>query len=34
MTFTNPLHLLPYLLLALFMVMLAMLYTRSFYGLT
>lgn len=33
-TFTNPLHLLPYLLLALFMVVLAMLYTRSFYGLT
>ncbi|HTU18577.1 MAG TPA: chloride channel protein [Gemmataceae bacterium] len=34
MTFTNPLHLIPYLLLALFMVVLAMLYTRSFYGLT
>jgi CIC family chloride channel protein len=33
-TFTDPLHLLPYLLLALFMVVLAMLYTRSFYGLT
>jgi CIC family chloride channel protein len=32
--FTDPLHLLPYLLLALFMVVLAMLYTRSFYGLT
>ncbi len=34
LTFTNPLRLLPYLLLALFMVLLAMLYTRSFYGLT
>jgi CIC family chloride channel protein len=34
MVFTNPLHLIPYLLLALFMVVLAMLYTRSFYGLT
>jgi chloride channel protein, CIC family len=33
-TFTDPLHLLPYLLLALFMAVLAMLYTRSFYGLT
>jgi len=32
--FTDPLHLLPYLLLALFVVLLAMLYTRSFYGLT
>jgi CIC family chloride channel protein len=32
--FDNPLHLLPYLLLALCMVVLAMLYTRSFYGLT
>jgi CIC family chloride channel protein len=34
LTFDNPLHLGPYLLLALFMVLLAMLYTRSFYGLT
>jgi CIC family chloride channel protein len=34
LTFTNPLRLLSYLLLALFMVLLAMLYTRSFYGLT
>ncbi|HTU23569.1 MAG TPA: chloride channel protein [Gemmataceae bacterium] len=34
MTFDNPLHLIPYLLLALFMVVLAMLYTRSFYGIT
>ncbi len=34
MVFTNPLHLLPYLLLAVFMAVLAMLYTRSFYGLT
>jgi CIC family chloride channel protein len=34
MVFTNPLHLIPYLVLALFMVLLAMLYTRSFYGLT
>jgi CIC family chloride channel protein len=32
--FTDPLHLIPYLLLALFVVFLAMLYTRSFYGLT
>jgi CIC family chloride channel protein len=32
--FTNPLHLIPYLVLALFMVVLAMVYTRSFYGLT
>jgi len=32
-TFDNPWHLLPYLLLALFLVVLAMLYTRSFYGL-
>jgi CIC family chloride channel protein len=32
--FTEPLHLLPYLLLALFVAVLAMLYTRSFYGLT
>lgn len=34
LTFTNPLHLAPYLLLALFMAVLAMIYTRSFYGLT
>jgi CIC family chloride channel protein len=35
LTFTNPLRLLSsYLLLALFMVLLATLYTRSFYGLT
>ncbi len=33
-SFTDPLHLLPYLVLALFMVVLAMLYTRGFYGLT
>ncbi len=33
-TFTDPFHLIPFLLLALFMVFLAMLYTRSFYGLT
>ncbi|HEY7330871.1 MAG TPA: chloride channel protein [Gemmataceae bacterium] len=33
-TFTDPFHLVPYLLLALFVVLLAMLYTRSFYGLT
>ncbi len=33
-TFTNPVHLFPYLLLAVFLVGLAMLYTRSFYGLT
>ena len=32
--FNNPLRLLPYLALALFMAVLAMLYTRSFYGLT
>ncbi len=32
--FTNPLQLVPYLFLALFIVVLAMLYTRSFYGLT
>jgi CIC family chloride channel protein len=32
LTFTNPWQLGPYLLLALFMVLLAMLYTRSFYG--
>src|SRR5262249_47125036 len=34
LTFDNPLRLLSYLLLALFMVVLAMIYTRSFYGLT
>ncbi len=34
LTFNNPLRLFPYLLLALFMVVLAMIYTRSFYGLT
>src|SRR5262249_20172760 len=34
LTFNNPLQLGPYLLLALFMTVLAMLYTRSFYGLT
>src|SRR5262249_12409196 len=34
LTFQNPWHLGLYLLLALFMVVLAMLYTRSFYGLT
>jgi len=34
LTFTNPWQLGPYLLLALFMVVLAMVYTRSFYGLT
>jgi CIC family chloride channel protein len=34
LTFHNPLELAPYLLLALFMVVLAMIYTRSFYGLT
>jgi CIC family chloride channel protein len=33
-TFDNPWHLGPYLLLAVFLVVLAMLYTRSFYGLT
>ncbi len=33
-TFTNPFHLIPYLLLALFVVLLAMVYTRSFYGMT
>ena len=32
--FQNPLELVPYLFLALFMVVLAMLYTRTFYGLT
>jgi chloride channel protein, CIC family len=34
LTFNNPLELFPYLLLALFLVVLAMLYTRSFYGFT
>jgi CIC family chloride channel protein len=34
LTFENPWQLAPYLLLALFMVVLAMVYTRSFYGLT
>src|SRR5579884_399036 len=34
LSFNNPLQLGPYLLLALFMAVLAMLYTRSFYGLT
>jgi CIC family chloride channel protein len=34
LTFHNPLQLVPYLLLALFVVVLAMIYTRSFYGLT
>jgi CIC family chloride channel protein len=34
LTFNNPLHLLSYTLLALFLVVLAMLYTRSFYALT
>jgi CIC family chloride channel protein len=34
LTFTNPLSLVPYLFLALFLVILAMLYTRTFYGLT
>ena len=34
LTFDDPLHLIPYTLLALFLVVLAMLYTRSFYGLT
>jgi chloride channel protein, CIC family len=34
LVFNNPLRLLPYLILALFMAVLAMLYTRSFYGLT
>lgn len=32
LSFSNPLQLLPYLVLALFMAFLAMLYTRSFYG--
>ena len=34
LTFTNPLQLLAYLLLAVFVAVLAMVYTRSFYGLT
>ncbi len=34
LTFDNPLQLGPYLVLALFMVVLALLYTRSFYGIT
>jgi CIC family chloride channel protein len=34
LTFDEPLHLLSYTLLAFFLVVLAMLYTRSFYGLT
>jgi chloride channel protein, CIC family len=34
LTFDNPIHLLPYFFLALFVVVLAMLYTRSFYFLT
>jgi chloride channel protein, CIC family len=34
LTFDNPLSLLPYLLLAIFMIVLAMLFTRSFYALT
>jgi CIC family chloride channel protein len=34
LTFNNPLHLISYTLLALFVVVLAMLYTRTFYGLT
>jgi CIC family chloride channel protein len=34
LNFTNPLQLGPYTVLALFLVVLAMLYTRSFYGLT
>jgi CIC family chloride channel protein len=34
LTFDNPVRLVPYLLLALFMIVLAMLYTRTFYGLT
>ncbi len=34
LTFSNPWQLGPYLLLALFMVVLAMVYTRTFYGLT
>jgi CIC family chloride channel protein len=34
LTFSDPFQLLPYLLLAIFMAILAMLYTRTFYGLT
>jgi chloride channel protein, CIC family len=34
LTFDNPLHLIPYFFLALLMVVMAMLYTRSFYFLT
>lgn len=34
MTFKDPKHLFPYLLLAIFVVVLAMLYTRTFYALT
>jgi CIC family chloride channel protein len=34
LVFDNPLHLASYLLLALFVVVLAMLYTRTFYGMT
>jgi CIC family chloride channel protein len=34
LTFNNPLQLVPYSILAAFLVVLAMLYTRSFYGLT
>ncbi len=34
LTFNSPLHLVSYTLLALFLVVLAMVYTRSFYGLT
>jgi CIC family chloride channel protein len=34
LTFNNPVNLISYTLLALFMVVLAMLYTRTFYGLT
>jgi CIC family chloride channel protein len=34
LTFDNPWHLLPYLGLVVFLVVLAMLYTRTFYGLT
>jgi len=34
LSFTNPWELGPYLLLALFMILLAMLYTRTFYGMT
>ncbi len=34
LTFSHPLQLAPYLLLALFMVLLATIYTRSFYGFT